>query len=143
MPRRTYNKIKIKITCFSQGFSLIEVSLAILVLSIILSGSLKMFSQGHGLARKSKEKAVVYSLAREILEEYSDWSWLVARTGANPPSNGVYVNPPLTVTRNNVNYMPSLIISSGPLAASELKQLEVNVTWAGGSFQVKTLKGNY
>ncbi|MCG2711379.1 MAG: prepilin-type N-terminal cleavage/methylation domain-containing protein [Candidatus Omnitrophica bacterium] len=154
--RKTYNKIRMKITLFRfivslfsnnrglrQGLSLIEVSIAILVLSIIVGGSLSMFSQGHGLARKSQEKAAAHCLVREVMEEYSDWARLVARTGANPPANGTYVNPPLVVARNNVNYTPSLIISSGPLPAPELKQLEVNVTWAGGTFQVRTLKGNY
>ncbi len=127
-----------------KGLSLIEVSIAIVVLALVFGGMLAMFKRGFRIGRKSKDLINANAIAREIMEEYSDWNRLVWRTGSDPPAIGSYTDPPFSVTRNNTTYTAILDISNGPIPATpSLKQIEVTVTWGGESFVLRTLKGNY
>jgi Tfp pilus assembly protein PilV len=127
------------------GLSLIEVTVSIVILAIICGGMFSVSSQGFAASRKSRERIAASMFAKEILEEYADWNRLAAMTGGNPPLNGTYANPPAAVTRNNVTYTPSITVSNGPvaIAANQLKQLEVTVSWPNGSITMRTLESNY
>jgi prepilin-type N-terminal cleavage/methylation domain-containing protein len=53
------------------GFSLIEVSLALMVLVVILGGAFGIFGQVLRSNRVSEQRLIALNLARERLEEYS------------------------------------------------------------------------
>lgn len=133
-----------------KGFTLIEVSIALVILALIVGWMLGIFWQEFNIRKQSEERTVAYSLAREVIEEYSDWGRLTARAGT-PPANGVYTNPPAPVTFNNLTYTPRLTISDGPCVSgisgcppnNELKQISVTITWGTKSFTLTTLKANY
>ena len=56
-----------------KSFSLIEVSTAVVLLAIITSGMLGVFSQGAKVVRKSANRAIAYNLAQEKIEEKIYW----------------------------------------------------------------------
>ena len=114
-----------------KGFSLIEVSLAIAILALVLSGMLGIFGQGYLYLKKTRERVVAYSLAKEALERYYDWASL--------PLTGATYN----VSMNGVNYNVNVTVSDGPVYPSELKQLNVLLTWPAGNFTIVTLKAIY
>ena len=119
-----------------EGFSLIEVGTALAILVLILGGALAVFSQGFNIIDKSKKRTVAYNLAKEAMEEYSDWSSL--------PGNGNYTNPsPYPAIINGVTYNVDLRISDGPIRPFELKQIDVTVSWGAESFTLTALKANY
>jgi len=133
-----------------KGFSLIEVIAALTIMVLILGGMLGILWQGFAAGRNSQQRTVAYNLARQFMEEYSDWVRLTARAG-NPPVNGSYTNPPNPVIINNITYTPILTISDGPCVPgmpfcppnTELKQLNVTVSWGIESYTLTTFKANY
>lgn len=119
-----------------KAFSLIEISVAILMLSLICSGVLGVISQGISYLQRSRERTTAYNLAREVIERYFQWSSL--------PANGSYVNPaPYPLTINNITYNVNLNISDGPVAPAVLKQVEVTVSWGTQQYDLITLKSDY
>ena len=119
-----------------KGFSLIELSVAIVVLILICSGILGIISQGIFNLRRSQERSVAYSLAREVLERYFNWAAL--------PANGTYQNPPpYPATINNVTYNVSLRVADGPVAVNQLKEIEVAVSWGNQSYRLYCFKAYY
>jgi len=114
-----------------KGFTLIEISITVVILALLCSGMLGIFAQGFSYLKQSKERTIACNLAREVMERYFDWSSL----SSNPP--------PYSVTLNNITYNVNLTISDGPVSPNELKQLDVNISWPGGTFNISTLKANY
>ena len=129
-----------------KGFSIIEVAIALGILALVLSGTFAVFTRGATAARKTRDSTVMYNLARQALEQYSDWAVI-------PPFNGIYVLP--AVTMNNFTYNRSLTISDGPCAGlppfppcppnNSLKRVSVTVSVTPGiaAFTLSTLKANY
>lgn len=135
-----------------KAFSLIEVAIAIGVLALVFGGMLAVFDRGAIAARKTQQQAAAYSLARAVAEEYSNWARLVALTGSTPPTNGTYTNPPNPIFSppillNNITYTPQMTISNGPINPTQLKQLNITISWTDGatprSITLATLKANY
>lgn len=137
--------IKTPVINDNKSFSLIEVAIALALLALILGGMLEIFNRGFSSARKTRQRAVVYNLARGILEDYSDWDSLDGLDGSVDAvvTNGAYALNPATITLNNVTYTPVLTISDGPTFPNKLKRTSLTVTWAGGSFTLNTLKADY
>lgn len=112
-----------------KGFSLIEVAATVAILVLIVSGMLGIFWQGFVATKASKGRMVAYSLAREMLE----------RNFVSPfPSTTTD-----SVTLNDVTYNRTLTVSDGPVFPTQLKQLDVTVSWDTESFTLTTLKANY
>lgn len=131
------------------GFSLIEVAVAIALLALVFGGSLAVFSQGAVASRKTQQQATAYSLAREFLEQYSDWNSLDILDGSldGAVTNNTYMNPPAPATINNMLYTPSLTVSDGPINPAQLKRLDITISWMDGSIArnitIATLKADY
>ena len=115
----------------NHGFSLIEVSLALAILAMVLSGILGIFGQGYLDLKRARERVAAYSLAKEALERYYDWASL-------PLSGATY-----SVNLNGVNYNVNVTVTDGPVHPSELKQLNVSLAWPAGNFTIATLKAYY
>lgn len=117
-----------------RGFSLIEISIAVALLALILGGMLGIFWQGFNAARRSQERAVAYSLAREKLEEYSGVP--LAPNGSTTEDYGQI--PEFPDFKRVVNV-------SDYLYPGRLKRITVTVFWNSdqnsGSFV--TLKADY
>ncbi|MFH1339348.1 MAG: type II secretion system protein [Candidatus Omnitrophota bacterium] len=117
-----------------RGFSLIEISVAVALLALILGGMLGIFWQGFVAEKKSQERTIAYSLAREKLEEYSRIPL---------PANG-------TITED-YGSIPEFsdfkrVINVGDyLFPGELKLITVNVYWNSDqdSQSFVTLKADY
>jgi prepilin-type N-terminal cleavage/methylation domain-containing protein len=126
-----------------KGFNLIEVSVTIVMLALIVVGILVIFEQGFYIRRKSKEKSTSYSLGRQILEEYFNWTALDELDGVinGTVTNGTY-NLSSTVI-DNVTYNSTLDISDGPVYPTQLKEVKANIFWNRGNFTVPTLKADY
>ena len=122
-------KSNIKNQTSRKGFSLIEVSIAILILALIAGGMLEIFSQGFNEAKKSRERTAAYSLAREKLEENFRYPFPSDSSGAD--------------TRNGIVYNWRLTVAGGPIHPKELKQLRVTVSWGTESYTLTTLKADY
>lgn len=116
-----------------QGLTLIEVSMCIVLLALLATGMVNIFSQGSRAALKTKERAVACSLARGVMENYADWSQI--------PSNGTYTVS--TDTLNGVTYTSTLTVSGGPVSPASLKRLAVTVSWGTGSVRLDTLKADF
>ena len=126
-----------------KSLSLIEVGIALVLLALILTGMLRVFSQGFAQSRKTQESTSAVSLAREVLEFYYDWNELDDLDGT---SDGVVTNGtynPAAFNINNVNYTFSLVVSDGPVSPTRLKQLSLTTTWVNGAITINTLKANY
>ena len=136
---------KVKHQASKRCFSLIEVSIAVLILALISGGMLEIFFQGFNAAKKSMERTTAYSLARGIIEEYSDWDTLDKLDGTydGTVTNGVYTNPPNQVSLSGVSYTPTLTVADGPIHPDKLKQLTVTVSWGTESYTLTTLKADY
>ncbi len=145
-----------------KGLTLIEAGIATVVFTLVLLSMLSIFGQGNLYLRKSRLRIVGYNAARGIVEQYFNWTGgsysLDGLSGAAGVVDQAYSNPPNAVTVNSVSYAPTLTVDSAPcvtnqpgaqctggppLSNSELKQVDVTVTWSGGSFTITTLKANY
>jgi len=134
------------------GLSLIESIVAIAVLVIIMAGALDIFDRGFSATVKTRERTVAYGLARELLEENTNWDALTELdanpwTGAkNGPENGNYTYP-TNLTLNGVTYVRRIDVADGPLPGlpytDELKQLTATISWGTNSFSLMTLKANF
>jgi len=126
------------------GFSLIEVVMAVVILASVISVMIGIFWQGFNAGIKSQERTVAHSLAVATVEGFSGWDRLIALAG-NPPANGTYMNPPDSVTLNNIVYSWTLNISDGPMSSypNELKRIDVTVSWGTESYTLTTLKADY
>lgn len=119
-----------------KGFSLIEVSIAIVLISLIVSGTLGVFSQGFSYLKKYRERTVAYNLGREVMERYSNWGSL--------PANGTHSNPsPYPAILNKITYNVNLTILPDPVYPTVLKQINVVVSWGTQSYTLVALKANY
>lgn len=119
-----------------RGFSLIEISIALVIMTLVAAGMLEAFSLGFGYLKKSQEREVIYSLAQEVMEGYFDWNTL--------PPNGNYTNPtPYPAIINGASYDVRLNISDSPIQPAELKQIEVIVSRGTESYSLLTLKADY
>lgn len=111
-----------------KGFSLIEVSIALVVLSLIVVGMLQIFSQGSLYLKRSRERTVAYNLAKEAMERYFSPN----------PDPALY-----SAAVNNITYNVALNISDGPVEPSRLKQIDVTVSWGNDSYRLVSLKADY
>ncbi|TAN62304.1 hypothetical protein EPN16_01885 [bacterium] len=132
-----------------KSFSLIEVAVAIALLALVFGGALAVFSQGAVASRKTQQQAVAYSLARAFLEQHSDWNSLDILDGSldGAVTNSTYANPPAPAAINNILYTPSLAVSDGPINPTQLKRLDITISWMDGAIArnitIATLKANY
>ena len=115
------------------GFSLIEVVVAVVILTSVISVMIGIFWQGFNAGIKSQERTVAHNLAKGIMEQYSDWATL--------PAIGTYPIPPVTL--NNITYTPQLAIAAGPIYPNELKRIDVTMSWRTENYTLTTLKANY
>lgn len=149
-----------------KALSLIEVCIAIVIVSIVLVSMVGIFSQGYRYLRKSRTRTGAYNLAKGIMEQYSDWATLdklnsisctedgiVANNtynSTNQPACSQYVFNNITLN-NNITYTPQLNITDGPSFPTELKQLNVTINWTESwtigdpnkRVTLYTLKANY
>lgn len=141
-----YNKLVMR---GAKGFSLIEVAVAIALLALVFGGTLAVFDRGAIASRRTQQQAAAYSLARSFLEQYSDWNSLDILDGSlnGVVTNNTYVNPPAPAALNNIAYTPSLAVSDGPTNPTQLKRLDITVSWTDGaiarSITIATLKADY
>jgi Tfp pilus assembly protein PilV len=127
--------MKIKNKPSDNGLSIVEVCISIAILAIILVPVAGIFTQGYRYLRNIRERAAAYSLARGILEEYSDWTKVT-----NPPEFSQ------TTAINNINYIWNLNISNATGYNGQLKQLNLTITWPGWPqkrFNIVTYKADY
>lgn len=115
-----------------KSFSLLEVSLALIIMSLMVSGMLTIFGQGSQQKVKTKDTTAAHSLAKETMEQYLDWGQLDALDGNSDGrvTPGVYTRnlPPI----NNVRYSVEIRTSRVPgYLNSELAQIDTTVSSLG------------
>ena len=131
------------------GFSLVEVAAAIALLAMVFGGTLAVFNQGAIASRKTQQQAAAYGLARAFLEQYSGWNSLDILDGIldGAVTNNTCLNPPAPAALNNITYTPSLAVSDGPINPTQLKRLDITISWTDGaiarSITIATLKADY
>jgi prepilin-type N-terminal cleavage/methylation domain-containing protein len=116
-----------------KGFSLIEIVIAVGILALIVGGMLEIFQQGFGAAKKSQDRTIAYSLAREKLEEKSSvLPW--------PPAG-----EPRALVSGFSGVEREVVVVSPYLGYNDLALISVTVWWDNGnqSQTFVTLKANY
>lgn len=113
-------------------FSLIEVTIAILIFTLISGKMFSVFYHGYKLARQSEGKSLAYNLAREKIEELLEDPSVV----------------PTDETRAVVSGFGNIereVAVANPFLISGLAHIEVTVWWDGGAEQelFETLKADY
>src|SRR3990167_8904135 len=111
-----------------KSFSLLEVSIAMVIMSFILSGMLTIFGQGSIQKVKTKNTVASNNLAKAVMEQYLDWGQLDALDGNvdGRVTPGVYrKNLP---SLNNVYYRAEIKTSlvTG-FANNELAQIDTTI----------------
>lgn len=149
-----------------KALSLIEVYISIAIVVIVIASILGIYSQGYRYLRKSRISSVVYNLAIQHKERYSDWDTLDRLDSAVCATDGNVVNtspgspysptnqpacPTLafnTVTLNNVTYTPAMAISNGTGPdPNRVKRHDITISWTEDgvveNFTVVTYEANY
>ncbi len=143
-----------------RALSLIEVCVAIVIVSLVLVSMLGIFGKGYQYLRKTRTRTGAYNLAKGIMEQYSNWTTLDALDGVSDstvtspatytdpaPSTPDPSNPFDSIPLNNVTYTPQLIISDVPIDPTRLKQINLTISWTEGAVNrnvtIYTLKANY
>jgi hypothetical protein len=126
------------------GLSLIEATVATLILAIILISVLGIFQQGYYYMRKVQRSATAYFLAQSIFEE---WCW-PGEIFPNPGSHNSTTQKNFTSPYNEYNWTMTFITPPAGLAGhNNLTQMNVTVYWQGLSGQrsvsLVTLLGNF
>lgn len=135
-----------------RGFSLIEVLIAIVVLSF---GLLALAALSGSLLRagaEAKARANASALAQQVIEEARAFSFVSAPAGYNGPTYeklASWTSPrtvamggvSFTVNRSVARYSPSGSVVSGTFdpASAEFKVVDVAVGWTGADGQAKTV----
>ena len=136
------------------GLSLVEVSVALAILSVLVAGMLGVLWQGAAASERSRKVTTAYDVARGATEAYTDWEMLDLLDGTLDAyvTDGTYQNPPRTdlpalaaVTLDGVTYTPRLTVAPAPNVSPSAvaKQLTVTVSWGSGSIVVTSLKTTY
>ena len=115
-------------TVSKKGFTIIEVSVATVILIFIVGGMLTIFAQGSKETGISRQRTAAYNLATEIMERHFDF-------------------PPLedsgSESINGVQYDWDLDVEDEPAYPAELKQLTVGIDWGTENYTLTTLKADY
>jgi len=121
-----------------KAFTLIETAVAIVILTIVLSSIVGVFSKGFSLLRMSQEKTAALGLAQGIMEEFSDWDTITSwgdcadDTDVGNFSYSEYASDPGDpVSLNGVNYICALTIADVPVGINNnvFKKVKVDVSW--------------
>lgn len=115
------------------GFSLIEVAVALTLLALVSGGMLAVFNQGFAAARKTQQRTFVYSLAREKIEEkFATNPWPAA-------------NETRLAVSGFAGFEREVVVSCPYLGFNDLARINVTVWWDNGarSQTLETLKANY
>ncbi|OQX54094.1 MAG: hypothetical protein B5M48_01680 [Candidatus Omnitrophica bacterium 4484_213] len=115
-------------TVAKKGFSIIEVSVAIVILIFIVGGMLTIFVQGSRETGVSRQRTAAYNLATQIMERHFVF----------PPSNH---NGSENI--NGVQYDWHLDVEDAPVYPAELKQLTVGIQWGSENYTLTTFKADY
>lgn len=127
---------------FINGFSLIEVAVAIAILGLIAGGMVAIFGQGSKVTDSSRKKVVAVSLAREKLEELNYNFVLPADSGSDAYGNITG----FTEFRREWNVSwADLDGVLGPDYPGNLAQIDVRVYWNNNAenITVSTLEASY
>ena len=137
------SRVFIKTICrFIKSLSLIEVCVAIALLAMVLGSMVSLFGQGFMAGKKTKDKAIVYNLLREELENKSTKSLFPLTSSDN-------------ISWGNVTGFPGFArqvnCSAYPGYPSNLSMINVTVGWecnaTGGNcsknMTVRTLQAIY
>jgi prepilin-type N-terminal cleavage/methylation domain-containing protein len=130
-----------------RAFSLIETSIALVIMALIVSSMMGIFNQGTQLGKKTKNKAVLHSLAREVMEEYFSWGKLDALDGTVdgrvfPSTPNVYTNPRPgdAPVLNGITYQVQVVTSAvAGFSDDELSQVDVIISGDGESYRLSSL----
>ncbi len=113
-----------------RGFSLIEIAVAIGILSLILGGMLSVYWQSTMVANRNKARMATYNLARAIIERYSDWNTLQTVGSSTNFSFNI----------NNITYNAVMQVNS---VQPGLNRIIVTINWQQSTFILNTLKADY
>ena len=131
-----------------KGFTLIEITMALMIMAIGLMGLLALFPVGFDASKRAGEVTMSTLLAQEVIEEqkrlgFSTYLGLVAI------SDGQFSDP----AYSNFEYAVTLNVVNG-MTLAELTEVVVNVYWPGDqggpgarsnqrSVELKTYIANY
>jgi len=115
-----------------KGFLLIEVLVAIVIITVALVPIAGMFIQSTQATRNASQFTVATNLAQEQLELLKSWTPLKWTTATSPvPWQGTGASP---IELNNVNYDVETVVNPCPeINSANLVQVTVTVSWNSGS----------
>ncbi len=126
------------------GYSLVEVMVAIMLLSIAIIPMVGMFDAGLRSASLGGNYDQARALANEKLEEAKALSFSGA-LARYPEDSTVDCNPspaagsPVTSCKVTTDYvhMPTTVVQSSSVEPTSMAQVTVKVGWSGGTYETK------
>lgn len=120
---------------FINGFSLIEVAVALAIFGLIAGGMVAIFGQGSRVTDSSKKKVIAVSLAGEKLEELS-------RNSVQPADSGSEAYGDIT---GFTEFRREWNVSWYQGYTNDLAQIDVIVYWNTNAenISISTLKARY
>ena len=111
-------------TRFLTGFTLLEILVSLLILSIVITGIISVFISSKRYTVRSRHRLQATSLARQILadlyKEVRQDTWDTGRLRGNYSEQGTIYIDPITYTWN-------LTVSN--VTGYDYRRVTVNVTW--------------
>lgn len=116
------------------GFSLVEVSIAMLVIAILIASILTTVTHGFSILSRSRETLRANQILQQELETIRTYSWLQMTNSANFAStNSTDQGITYSITRAATNFY-----NSTSYCSNNMKQVTITVTWTNSSGTVES-----
>ena len=112
------------------GFGLIELMVATLLLLIVMAGFLPLFLQGLSQSSAARFKSVATNIAREKVEQIRQLDYREITTDPDNPRNlGALFGNSVVVPERNMTYLISYEVADEAMPDQAVKSVQVTVTW--------------
>jgi prepilin-type N-terminal cleavage/methylation domain-containing protein len=114
------------------AFSLIEVMISLVVLSVVFVGFYLNLSQGFASAEVSRENLRATQILGQQMETIRLYTWSQINTAGYVPTNFTVALDPTGTTTNGLVFTATTLITNAPMTeayASSMVQVTTTLTW--------------
>ncbi len=111
------------------GLSLVEIIVAVVILSLVLSGFVNLFINSKGFIIHSRLRMTAGEFGRYFLDPLQ---LDVRQDTWNQSGNNLSVPSPLTNTSvivDNINYTSNYTVTNVTVGSSQVRKVKLNITW--------------
>ena len=115
----------------SQGFTLIEIMVAVLLLVIVMAGFVPVFLSGLAQASSARHRSLANNIARERMEQVRQLDYReIQEDGTTAPEN-LSQRFGTTTTVRGIDFTVTYSVTNSTSSGGQLKKVAVSVTWTG------------